>query len=500
MKLPSELIELADEDFGATLAWCRLQPNPLDAFNDVVLMRPRYWDAQRRVCAALWDDSVTTVAVPAGHSVGKSYVAAGVIVGWLTLHPDSLVISTGPSNTQIEAVLWKEVRRAVRDSVLSGYGRLTAGPQKLDYGDGHHALGYSTNMAERLQGHHSRGPVLVVVDEASGVEDPEVWATLTSLKPRKRLLIGNPLRPDGPFYDVCLRSERDPSVRLIRVSSLDSPDIGDEHSDRGLADGSWLREMESEYGRDSMAWRVRVEANFPDDAHDVVIPRAWIDLAMEATHVRSGPCRIAIDLAEGNERDRSVVLCRDDNGIVACFCSRVWSLEKTAEVAAEMARTNGVPPHRITWDVAGIGADFANRLQRAGLHGCKPYRGGSGSSHKFTNLRTAAAWALRQRLDPNRMAVRHAEGKVTVQNTTPWEIARRQSVEGPVAVDKQNPRVQFSMPKEFVQAARDELQGLRYSLMAGDKVALESKEDFMKRIRKSPDLVDALTQSFAFPD
>lgn len=495
----SELLALADEDLAATLAWCRVQSNPLDAFNDVVLMRPRYWHAQRKVCAAIWDDSVTTVAVPAGHSVGKSYVAAGVILGWLTLHPESLVISTGPSNTQIEEVLWKEVRRAVRDSVLVDHGRLTAGPQKFDYGDGHHALGYSTNMAERLQGHHSRGPVLVVIDEASGVEDPEVWATLTSLKPRKRLLIGNPLRPDGPFYDVCLRAERDPSVRLIRVSCLDSPDIDEFHSDRGLADASWLREMEAEYGRDSMAWRVRVEAQFPDDAQDVVIPRAWIDAASEAIHVRSGSCRIAIDLAEGTDGDRSVVICRDDNGIVAWAWSRSWKLEDTANKAAEMARAHGVSHHRITWDAAGIGADFANRLQAVGLHGCRPYRGGAGSFRKFSNLRTAAAWNLRQRLDPQRHTVHNNTDKASDKiSASPWQ----RWVNGPVEVPSTvvSERIPFAMPRDFVQSARDEIQGLRYSLMAGDKVCLEPKEDFMKRLKKSPDLVDALAQSFAFPD
>ena len=45
------------------------------------------------------------------------------------------------------------------------------------------------------------------------------------------------------------------------------------------------------------------------------------------------------------------------------------------------------------------------------------------------------------------------------------------------------------------KSIREELLGLRYHL-DGDQSALESKEDFMDRLGRSPDFADALTQTF----
>ena len=72
----------------------------------------------------------------------------------------------------------------------------------------------------------------------AGEDEEAEDAALRSLKPRKTLLIGNPLRADGHFYETCLRAADDPSVRLIRISCLESPDIHLEESQRGLATSS----------------------------------------------------------------------------------------------------------------------------------------------------------------------------------------------------------------------------------------------------------------------
>ena len=58
---------------------------------------------------------------------------------------------------------------------------------------------------------------------------------------------------------------------------------------------------------------------------------------------------------------------------------------------------------------------------------------------------------------------------------------------------------------EALDARRDRLggkiplaQGLVYTQDEAGKIALEKKEDFKKRLRHSPDFVDALCQSFGF--
>ena len=476
------------QEIRADLDECRRQSNPLNAFNEIVLQsvdtsnplwdgsyRGQFWKAQRDVCRAVWDDSVTTVAVPAGHSVGKSFCGARIIIGCLTLWPDSLVVSTGPSNTQIEEVLWKEVRSAFRNSKISEFGRLTANPQKLDYGDGYHALGYSTNKAERLQGHHAKGPVVVVIDEACGVENPETWEVLISLKPHKRILFSNTIRPDGPFYDVCQRGKDDPSVRVIHIPSLASPDISQEHSERGLADAAWLREMAAEYGVGSLVWRVRVLAQFPDDATDSVFKREWLDLAFRTVHQPRGENRLAIDLGLGNGGDLTVHIVRDDNGVLHCEASNTVTLEAAASRAAVLAQRFKVEPHRVSYDVEGIGADFANRLEAVGLKGCQPYRGGGGGTKKYANMRAQAAWKAHQRLDPQYMP-KTPEGLLVPQ--MPFSLV--------------------NMPAKSQQMLRKELQELRYQLGPSGDIVLEKAEDYAERLKRSPDHVSAFTQAFAF--
>lgn len=460
-------------ELARAIRWSREQSNPFDAFNSTVIKSGAFWSRQRAICRALVDESVRVVAVPAGHSVGKSFMAARVIIAWLTMHRDSLVISTSPSNNQLSGVLWKEVRRAFYGApLLRRFGRITADPEKLDYGLGWHALGFSTNKPERLQGHHSPGPMLVVVDEASGIEDPEIWATLKSLKPYKQLLISNPIRPDGPFFEICRRAESDPAVRLIRIPSTDSPDIELERSPRGLADKGWLDEMRADFGEGSLQWLVRVLAQFPAEGMDQVIPAEWLDLAGRTAHVSAGPFRLAIDLATGSGGDRTVLVVRDDNGIVEVLHSKTWTLEVAATQAALLCQKYGIAPQRVSWDSEGPGVDFANRLRAVGIQGARAYRGGASGGDKFTKLRAATAWAFRLRLDPKRLE-RRAGGVLAPQHP-------------------------FAIPPDVLRLLKPEATGLRYHLDAKGRTALEPKDQLVVRLKHSPDFADAVTQSFAF--
>lgn len=459
---------------AAELGACRADPA---RFNETILSRPAYWSRQEEICESVVAFRETDVV--AGNSVGKSFVDAGLLIWFLLSFPGSMVLCTAPSQTQLEEVLWKQVERAYNGARVPIGGRMLKDPLKLDLGDGWEALAYSTTRTERLSGHH-RGAMLVIVDEASGVETP-IFEALDSCNPSRLLLTGNPLRPDGVFYERCASAEAakgkpDRLANLIRIPSTESPDIDLERSPRGLADATWLRKSANDYGEDSLWWKSHVLALFPDQASDQVISRAWLDLAAAAAHVPSGPRRIAIDLGEGNGGDRSVVLCRDDNGMLDLRHSPNWSFERTAKEAADCARKHKVDPRRVSFDAGGPGADFANRLEAAGVHGARAYRGGNtgATDGKYANLRTAAAWLMRQRLDP-RHKIQTAAGD--------WIT-----------------RPQFSIRPDWASLLRPELQALRYSQDARGRIELERKEDLVKRLKHSPDFADAFAQSFAFPN
>ncbi len=454
---------------AGVLRSCKESPNPLNKFNDVVLKRGAYWKAQRDICGALHDPEVRTVVVPAGHSVGKSFAAAGIILGWTTLEKDSLVVSTSPSNTQLSGVLWKEIRKARGGSpLIRSAGRLTQVPNKLEHAPGWMAIGYSTNKAERLQGFHAAGgPLLNVVDEASGITDPDLWATLKSLKPRKTLLISNPLHAHGYFYDICRRAEDDPTVRLIRIPSIDSPDIHLEESHRGLADAGWLREMIADYGEDSQTYRVRVLALFPDSSADALVSKSWLDRAETARHQPGGRRRLSIDVSEGGGGDEAVLTARDENGILGFLAGNRMSFEVQATNAALLCQRFGIQPGDVTYDATGPGADFGNRLESAGLKGCRPYRGGRGSqSPKWFNFRSACYWQLRRRLDPKRLD----------------------------ELNRQPPP--FAIPPEFMKRLRAELREVTYETLNSGAILVRPGEEVRAALRYSPDYSDGLAQSF----
>jgi len=437
-----------------------------------------YWPRQLEICRSVAE--CRTTVVPAGNGVGKSYVGSGIFLWFLFTHRDSIVFTSGPSQDQLESVLWKEIRSAHAGSRVPLGGKVSgSSPITLELGDRWFGYGHVSNKVERMSGKHKRD-LLAIVDEASGASQV-VYDALDSLNPSRILLIGNPLRPDGKFYDLCRQADEvscDPALlRKIVVPSTESPHADLERSPHGMADRTWLAAMASEYGEESLWWLSHVMAMFPGDADDALVKRAWLDLAGRMLHVPSGPRRISIDLGLGKGNgDESVLICRDDNGVLAVEHSRRWTLEDAATRCKRMAETFGVEARHISYDHNGIGADFANRLAAVGLHGCRAYIGGMGGpSVKFHNLRSAAAWTAARRLDPDRMLG---------------------PADGHAVMVRQHP---FAIRPEHLALLRPDVEPHRYKLDNMGRIQLEEGEIIRARLRRSPDFADAFFQSFAFP-
>jgi hypothetical protein len=263
---------------------------------------------------------------------------------------------------------------------------------------------------------------------------------------------------------------------VIQVSSLESPHIDLPRSPWGLADATWLATVRNDYGENSLFWLTHVLGRFPDSGVESVIPTAWLDLAGKTIHKRAGPTRLAIDLGEGRGGDLTVLGVRDDNGLLDWESSNTWSFETTATKAALKCQRWNVDHHRVSFDVGGIGADFNNRLEAAGIRGAKPYRGGNEAPNKkrYVNRRTQAAWQFRQRLDPNRQTILPSGVSI--------------------------PQTPFAIPPAILAVIRKELVGLQYGQDEKGRLELERKEDFAKRLKHSPNHADTAGQLFAFTD
>ncbi len=130
-----------------------------------------------------------------------------------------------------------------------------------------------------------------------------------------------------------------------------------------------------------------------------------------------------------------------------------------------MAHKYRVPVEGIVFDGSGnTGRDIMKALERRYLFGLIPYFGSKPGGRFYVNARTACAAALARRLDPQ--------------------------------TDRGVTRKPFHIPiGPHVQALFKELNELRYRLKA-EKSELETKQDMMMRLGRSPDFADAICMTF----
>jgi hypothetical protein len=396
-----------------------------------------------------------------------------------------------PTYAQLAGVLWAEIEQAARTASDAGiplgghWSGLT-----IEWSENWRVEGYGLGSIESKAGRHA-GQLLAVVDEASGVH-PAVHEAVDSLNPSRRLYTGNPIRPEGKFYELCELSGDNPNVNVIHISSLDSPHAGLDRSPWGMADATFLENGRFEYGEDSQWWLVHILGCFPGELSEALLPIAWLNRAAAVPHVRGGHVRLGVDIAKGLEGDQSLVVARDDNGIVGAWWARDWSLEQLARVVKLKAIEYNVRGEHITYDATGIGTDFGNRLRAEGLHGAKDYMGSRSGGEKYANLRSVASWHFRRRLDPERS--RKADDTDKRQDRLQWHAAA--SVD---AGARWATQPAFHLPLHLANTFRKELQGVRYGLNAAGQIALEPKDEFVKRIKLSPNFLDAVIMTFAYP-
>lgn len=111
------------------------------------------------------------IRVEAGHTVGKTKIGSGLVNHFFDTHEPAIIYTFAPTWPQIHDLLWKEIKADRAGKGLPG--RIL--DLKLDRAPDYFATGRATNDAggrgtERIQGQH--GPHLMfVLDEAEGVAD-----------------------------------------------------------------------------------------------------------------------------------------------------------------------------------------------------------------------------------------------------------------------------------------------------------------------------------------
>lgn len=432
------------------------------------------WSKQKEILESVRDNPNT--AVHSCHSSGKSFISAVATVWWIDVHPvgEARVVTTAPTSTQVDAILWYEIGKLHRRLGLPGVCNLRTwyiGRQLI-------ALGRKPpdHQEAAFQGMHAKY-LLVIYDEAYGIPK-SLWdegASLASNEYSRQLAIGN---PDGPgiFEEKCKPGS---TWNVIHIGAKHTPNFTGEKVSEDLAvnliSRRWAEDRAQEWGRDSALYRSKVDGEFPQGADpNAVIPHAWVARCrlLELPENDDDEVEAGIDIGAG--ADRTVI--RERRGMRAGREASFIDQDPMRTVGRLVEVINEWGVQRVKVDVTGIGWALGGRLRELSsrhnhsksttTHSAEVVlvnfgeRPSPGNERKFLNRRAEIYWTVGRELS----------------RLEQWDLT--------------------NVDDDVVH----ELTASRYEIMDSyGKIKIEPKKDVIKRLRVSPDRAEALLLAFYAP-
>lgn len=434
------------------------QKNPVLFAKEVCSFSPDPWQE-----AVLMDiASSTKVSVRSGHGVGKTGVEAVTLLWFLSCFRFPKVIATAPTRQQLNDILWSEVEKWRAKSPL--LKELLTWTKTYVYMKGYEkrwfAVAKTASEPENMQGFHEEN-MLIIVDEASGVEDAIMEAILATLsgKNNKLLMCANPTRTTGTFYDSHNRDRG--MYKCHRVSSLDSTRTNKENI------AAFIRK----YGEHSNVVKVRVYGDFPAQEDDVFIPLPLIEKTVlnEIDTTKINRISMGVDVARYGD-DETIIATNVGGEIDIPVVRHGQSLMTTVgdivrtykQLIKDYPQYTGVVTVNI--DDTGLGGGVTDRLEEVKAEerlrrleivpvnfGQKPPQ--DGSEEHYQDISTYM-WAT-------------------------------------VKAEMENAEISIPNDEELVA----QFSVRKYSITSTGKIVLESKKDMKARGIKSPDRGDAVALS-----
>lgn len=264
--------------------------DPIGFMTQVLDVRTDHvWSKMIEVAESVRDHQLT--AVPAGHDVSKTYVAARTGVWFKTCFQPSTVITTSPSEYQLKHQLWREIHTCYSGAKVPLGGNMlkllwdckppketleSLPPHERGQWEKNFIIGFTTSpdtasaYATRMQGWHNKW-LLVVLDEVVGIHPLITKAVIESLVVNKRckvLAIGNPTDPYCWFADIC---KPDSGWNVVKISVRDTPNyIEDAEVIPTIAGRDYEEGIIKHYGVNSNEHLCRCLGEFPTYAQGVI--------------------------------------------------------------------------------------------------------------------------------------------------------------------------------------------------------------------------------------
>ena len=325
------------------------------------------WSVQREVFDSVANNYKTVVR--AGHGVGKTFLASVVTLWFLFTQTPSKVITVAPTWRQVEQLLWSEINKLFKKKLLpQGFPGIPL-KTKLNIEEDWFATGVSPEDEVSTQGYHQDN-ILVVVDECPGVDLTIINAleSLTTTDNSHILWIGNPITPSGHFYDAFANADEE--CTKFRMSVLDSPNFTGEEVPKEVAakltGKRWERIRRKRWGVDSSEYMRRVLGEFPEEGDTQLISLGLVENAMRREVKTNDESLkvLGVDVARYGNDKSTFIICRDDSIIGISELAK----KPLTEVAGKSARMyEQYKCDKIRVDEIGYGASVVDMLIEKGI-------------------------------------------------------------------------------------------------------------------------------------
>lgn len=308
-------------------------------------------------------------AISSGRGIGKSALVSWITIWMLSTRIGSTTIISANSEAQLRSVTWAEITKWLAMSLNSHWFEVSATrlmPAKWitelverDLKKGTRYWGvegrlWSAENPDAYAGVHNFDGVLVIFDEASGIDD-SIWAVtsgfFTENTPNRFwMAFSNPRRNTGYFYE-CFNSKREFwTTKVVDARTVEG------------TDKQVYQQIIDEYGPESSQAHVEVYGQFPSEGDDQFISANLVDDAMKRPAYKdlSAPIVIGVDPARFGA-DATVIAIRQGRDIVSIRRHR--GDDTMTVVGHVIDAIEEYRPTLVVIDEGGLGAGIVDRLK-----------------------------------------------------------------------------------------------------------------------------------------